>query len=280
MQKDTQNFAHRSRFKYKRSFWKKFRDRNRNPFCPFISFSTNSFHQWPWLCRFLFDERESSFTFISENKDRMTFQAAIKIEIPCEVAHLFPTHHNWSCHLGYGYLSARWQSRAQSISYVRTYVRMYDTRHVSGKYPTIWISRKRIVAWDKCNLSNHWEQSLSHMYKEYVRKIFVSRVYSTEIVKWSLSEVMCRACRIDYGRPIEICLSNFSTVLTIFFFFQNTARIVRIYQSPCCCCRFELLRIPGYFESLESYFTRKNILKGIKLHWIGNFSIQFLFAHI
>lgn len=56
------------------------------------------------------------------------------------------------------------------------------------------------------------------MYKEYVRKIFVSRVYSTEIVKWSLSEVMCRACRIDYGRPIEICLSNFSTVLTIFFF--------------------------------------------------------------
>ena len=59
------------------------------------------------------------------------------------------------------------------------------------------------------------------MYKEYVRKIFVSRVYSTEIVKWSLSEVMCRACRIDYGRPIEICLSNFSTVLTIFFFFPK-----------------------------------------------------------
>lgn len=108
-------------------------------------------------------------------------------------------------------------------------------------------------------LSNHREQSLSRIYEEYVGKILASLFHRNS--EMSLSEVMCCACRIDYGRAIEICLSNFSTVLTSFFL-QNTTRI---YQSLAvavdlnCCVSRDISR-------LESYFTRKNILKGIKLH--------------
>lgn len=64
-------------------------------------------------------------------------------------------------------------------------------------------------------LSNHREQSLSRIYEEYVGKILASLFHKNS--EMSLSEVMCCACRIDYGRAIEICLSNFSTVLTSFF---------------------------------------------------------------